>query len=234
MLGTRLDDAVPLPAAQVHIQSAQPKRVSACPGPVHVDEQGVAALQGRVLQGDVALLEQPGVQVDAPVERGEPVVRHDDERRVVVHHLEHAPQRLVHFFVERADAVPQQLVRFMERVRGVGVVVEHVRALVDTREVEEQQSLVEGVEKVVQCAPPLAEDELRLVPELASTEDPLRERLGVLGELLRVERAQHVVEVSRPSIGVRERHRRVFRVDLQGADIQLEIGSHLLQIEARH
>ena len=82
------------PAAQVHVQPVEAESVRLGAVPVHIGVQRVLSLPRGIPQSRVALLDQPGIQVDLPVERRETVIRHDDERRLVVDHLEGAAHDL--------------------------------------------------------------------------------------------------------------------------------------------
>ena len=107
VLLARRDDTVLLTTLEVDVQAVEPGGVGLGRTPIDVEKQRKLTLDRRVLQRHVALLEQPRVQVHAPVEGREPVVGHDDQGRVLVDVLQDPPDGLVHLLIEGPDPIAQ-------------------------------------------------------------------------------------------------------------------------------
>ena len=72
-----MNDPVTFPALQIEVKAVQSKTVSASAAPVHIRPRLVLIGIGIALQLDIAVLQQPCVQVEGSVVRSEAVVRKD-------------------------------------------------------------------------------------------------------------------------------------------------------------
>src|SRR5689334_5490076 len=207
-LGSAFDDArialAALAAGQVEVERVEPDAVGARLRPVDVRQ--IAPLTG--LQHEVALVQEPGVQVDLASPALEAVVAHHDQPRVAPHVLADVADHRVHAQVDvlehlapgAALAMRPGLVRaggealVVERVLAVAVAPHHVAAQVDAREVEEQEAAlrvrVPARERVVEQAHALVVHQPRLIHELRVAQRLVLERVDVLGHALGVVEAQ--------------------------------------------
>jgi FAD/FMN-containing dehydrogenase len=139
------DDALSFAAGLVDVEAVEPDPVGPGPGPVRVVEQGRLLLVPGPLEPVVAVVEEPGVEVEAAPEGVEAVVRHDKDDGVLVRFLEGQVEGPVHLTVGLGDDVPEAggELGVVGRVPGVGQPPEHVLALVGAREVVKKQPGVE-------------------------------------------------------------------------------------------
>ena len=183
----RRHDAVLLPAGQIHVQAVEAHSVGACARPVDVGEQaGVAALP-VVLQHQVALVLEPGVQVERAPPGGEAVVRHDDQDVVGLQRGHGLADDAVDLLVEIRDHVGVLRVdgRIVGRMPRIHRPPDDVRDLVRVPEVVEEEAALGLGEDVVVLPGDLLLSERGLSQKLVQLEDAVRHRLGVLRHPLR-------------------------------------------------
>ena len=148
----RCDRALLLATLEVDIKSVQSGGIGFRSGPIHIGEELSRFLAGGIFQGDIAVLQKPGVQINPPIERAEAVVRHDDQGRVLVQGLAHAAQSGIQFLIEHRDAVLEEVVLDMGGMLVIHEMPEHVAALVDGSEIDEKEILVGMIEQVIKGA----------------------------------------------------------------------------------
>ena len=119
-------------------------------------------------------------------------------------------------------------------VLGGEGIPEHVRDLIRRAHVVEEQAARELVEDVAVLGEHLLASDRRLLEELLTGEDLTLERLGVLGHPLGVVPAARRGELLGVVRRVRDWHRGVHRVEVDRADVELELRLQLLEVEARH
>ena len=113
------------------------------------------------------------------------MVRHDDECRVLPDGFAHPPQPAVQHLVKFRDAVLQHVVLHVAGMLGIHEVPEHVTALIDGPEIDEEEILVLMLEQIIQRTRALLIDENHLIPELARREHAVVEPLGLLWNAVR-------------------------------------------------
>ena len=232
----RLHAAVGIAAPQVDVQAVQADPVGLGARPVDVAEVGDPGSTARVVQHDVAVVEQPGVQVEGTPPRGETVIRHHHQRRVLGHPVERGPDHLVDLEVPVDDGIGEWRIgdRVVSRVLRIHRPPHHVRHLVEVAEVVEEQSVLEAVEDPVVLTADLAGGDRRLGHEVGVVENAVVEGVGLLGQSLGVEAAADSGELRREVVGRRDRHGRAHGVEVDRRDVELELGVGFLEVEAAH
>ena len=236
VFGALRDDAVALAPAPVHEHAGQAERERLRAAPVDAVEILAARARVLVLEEEVAVVAQPAVHVHAAAEVGEAVVADDHERGVgIVDEVPHLAEQRVDALVHLADRVLPHL-GVLARVRGmarVEVAVEHVLHAVGGVEHGRDQALLRLRDRVEEHALALFVEAHRLIEEHLLVDHAVVERPGVLGEAERGELALLLREVDRVDLGVRDRHRRVLRIDVDRRHVQVHLGRGRDQVELR-
>ena len=186
------------------------------------------------LQGNVALVEQPGIQIKRAIVGREAVVGEHHQRAFGAKPRERPAKRFVHFRVELLDHSPE----FVTGLRGVAGMVrihgppEHVRVEINAREIKKEKPAAIARQLAVEGAQMLGEHEPRLLKIVLVRKDAGRQRLGVLRDALRVERAELVVEFARVARRGGDRQRGIGGVHIHRGHVQLQPGVRLAQMEA--
>ena len=255
----RLHDALGLPALEVEVQAVEAHAVGRRLRPVHgvgdedvLEAAGVLGelLRAALVQDQVAVLQEPGVEAELAPVGGEAVVRHDHDDRVVSHAVEDLPEEGVHLEVEVVHHVApggaisvrppaRALVRdrlVEERVLGVLVAPHHVHGEVHRGDVEEEQAAIVvrdvAVQRVVQHAGPLQIDQLRLSHELGVGEGAVLEGGDLLGHALGVIVADRRREVRGGLLGKGDRVDRRYRIEVDRRGVEHEVRADATQVEA--
>ena len=244
----RRHDAVPLTAAQVDVQARKADAV--CPRPLPIDVQQELLFERvrvRTSGGQVALLEQPGVEVEGAAPGGEPVVRHDDEQGLFAvavaepsfgfETIQGLPDDRIQALVEGRNQVGVGGVdlRVVGRVVRIARTPAHVADLVDVAEVVEEQAsrlLQVLVQHVAVLFRDLVAGDLRLGQELVGSEHVFGQGLRILGHPLGVEAVHRLRqlrgEVRRRRDGRRGRH----RIVVDRTHVELELRFERAQVHA--
>ncbi len=165
-IGARLDDALALAAFEIQEQAGQPQRIGPRPRPVHVAQPFGAAV-GAGLQRQIALAQQPLIQVDPAAERAEAVIGDDHQHVAVLQLRPHAADQRIVVKVQLADGV---LVRGLLApapggMPGIDVAPEHVLDAIGGVEDADQGALAKAVERGEEHRLALAIDVVRLLQE---------------------------------------------------------------------
>ena len=99
----RRDDAVALAPLEVEVEAVESQPVGPGRAPVHRAERPRLRGSRAPAEAEVALLAEPAVEVERPVEGREAVVGHDEEGRPIVHPLQGLPHEDVHVAVRALD-----------------------------------------------------------------------------------------------------------------------------------
>src|SRR4051794_19868525 len=110
---------------------------------------------------------------------------------------------------------------------------EHMAALIDSPEIDEEEIFSLMLQQIVESAGAFFVGEHHLVPELARRQHSVIKSLGVLRNVMRVEPSQVCTQLLGPVLRMRNRHDRVFGINLQRSDIEFELRTELLQVEPR-
>ena len=220
-LVARLNDAGGLAALQVEEHAGQAERVRPRARPIHALQPLLAAV-GILPEDEVAVVEQPAVQVHAAPERGEAVVRENDQQIVVAQLLHHPTDQgvVVPVVVFDRPAVPAGLPPRSGRVAVLHVAPEHVLDAVggveDAGQTPPPQALQSGEEHLL----PLTVDVVRLLEEGRIVRHALVERGRVLRQTQSGEVADPFRQVGRVVRRMRDRHRRLLGVDVDGRQVE--------------
>ena len=218
------DDASALAALQIEIDARQAETVRLGAAPVDVSQ--VALVPGVGLHREIAFPREPGIQVDAALERLEPVVGQDEEHGLLVD----VPHRLAHDAIH-ADiellqrvrvAAPPVAVRAVGRMVGFQVPVEHVLDSVRRVEHARDHAFAGAFEGRLEHRLALRADLLGLLQERLFVDDPFVQGPGVLRQAERGEIAEQLRQVRRVERGMGDRKRRLFRVDGDGRQVQAD------------
>src|SRR6185437_7310689 len=195
-----------LAAGEIQIETVQTKSVSFCFGPIRARE--VRVFRGRTVQREEAAPIKPRVQVYSAVKRSESVIGHDNQLRV---------RFAAHDFAKTSIYI---LVDF-QQLRFV-FAPEHVRVLVDGREIEKKQAAVEMPKRVAQKLPLIFKHKMSLRKELRQREDALSQRCCVFRDAESEETAGFVRDGLTVRRGRGKRQRRREGIDVDRSDIKLE------------
>ena len=88
-----LNGSVDFAAGEIEIKSVDPQSVRSCVRPIDVEQVAVCSALAGVLRADIAVVQQPRIQIELPAKRREAVVRHDHQQGFVVGSLQAAQWR---------------------------------------------------------------------------------------------------------------------------------------------
>ena len=200
-----IDDTLGFPALEIEIDASEAKRVGAGAGPINAFE----IIARCAIEREIALVEQPGVEIDAASERGEAVIGEDEHGGAGVGVGERAAQHAVHVAIHVFD---HGLVR-------VTHVLHTVRRVEDARD----HALPGVVERAEEHGLALVLDQLRLLQETGLIDRAFVQRPRVLGHAERGERAEQFREVNGVVTRMTDRQCGIFGVDLDGRGVQREV-----------
>ena len=198
------------------------------PRPVHVAQPFGAAV-GAGLEREVALAQQPLVQVDAAAERGEAVIGDDHQHVAVTQLLAHPAHERVVVRVQLPDGVAMRgLVAAPGcRMTRVDVAPEHVLDAIGGVEDADQAAAVEPIERGEEHLLALAVDVVGLLQERPIVGHALVERPGVLGQAERRVGPHLLGEVRRVVRRMRDGHRRRLGIEVDGRHVEREVVAQL-------
>ena len=179
------------------------------------------------VKDEVAVVEQPAVEVDPAAERAESVVGDDHQHRVVAVALrDRLADEVVHAAVEVADdvAAVEDALFGPGGVAIVDVAPEGVLETVGAVEDADDQPARDLVDRVEEHRLALAVGVEALLDELVVVDDVLVQRPGVLGEAERREGPLFLRQVLREDGRISDRHRGLLGVDVDGRDVEAEFG----------
>src|SRR5437667_3315864 len=188
-LSARCHNALALASVHVQIQPVEAKSVSAGLAPVHVGQRLIVVRIRITLQGDVAIIQQPRIQVERAPVRSEPVIRQNQQSCVLIQLGKNLAEHLVHLLVE--------LLEDGTILRGKGCVVclvlgvnqppQHGRVEVETGEIKEEDTFLKFGKLQIKNAAKLGQQGTRLHDKFLVIYHAFGETLGVLCNSLRVE-----------------------------------------------
>ncbi len=157
------------------------------------------------------------------------MVRDDEERRLVVDFGQYLRQRAVHRAVEVLDG-PLDLGRrvgLVQRMLGVHRPPHHMGVLVDAGEVEVEEAVVKVGQRFLETGEAFTQHDFGLCEVLLLLEDAVREGLRIFGEPLGVVPARASGDLRRVAARRAYGQRRLEGVDVDGGDVEPEMGPHL-------
>src|ERR1700737_2175202 len=99
-LDAGFDDSLTLASAQIQVQPIQAEAVGAGAAPVHIGK-GLGLVRTRLaLESDVAVVKQPGIEVERAIVGRESVVGEDQESSAIIQSLQYLPQHLIDLLVK--------------------------------------------------------------------------------------------------------------------------------------
>ena len=207
-------DALRFAPLQVQVESAESQRISARAGPVHVVEIA-AGFGGLAGEREIAVLMQPGVQIDGAAEAAESVVGEDEEHRIRIHVLHGFSHQRVHALIEVGDrALPLRVAAAFE------VAIEHVLNAVAGIE-DARHHAAPGVrQRVVEHGLALGQQRPCLVQERPLVDHAFIERPGILRHADGREGAEQFGQIHGVVSRVADGQRGRFGIDLDGRDIE--------------
>ena len=140
------DDSLTLAILEVEVEAVEADAVGHGLRPVDVEDRSLLLLPGDVLDRQVAVVPQPGIEVELAGELGETVVGTDEEERIrVLCRRQDLADEPVHLLVQMMDVAGKAHVGLVVlRVGRVHVAPQHVRVLVGRGDVEVEKALVEA------------------------------------------------------------------------------------------
>ena len=245
--------SLPMISAFSAAASAPGATMPCCSRPLHVQEHAGEAERSRRGCADqstsrshsaapvapgfsvkIAFALQPRVQVDAAAERAEAVIRDHHQHVALAEPLQDAPDQRVVVLVQIPDRVAMAGWRgAARRVPRVEVPPEHVLDAIGRVE-HAHERCRRAADRAPRRTSPRARGRCRRSAAGTSfVGDAFVERPGVLGQAERRVRADALREIRRVVRRVRDRHRRLLRIEVDRRHVEREVLVHLDHQQAR-
>ena len=185
-------------------------------------------------QREIAVLMQPGIQIDAASERLEAVVGDDHQQGLVVDLLHDAADQFVHARVEILNHLRTLIARHIARGRMIVVEVapEHVLHAVGGVEDAGAQALLRFLERVEQHALAIVVIGVALREEGVVVENMFVQGPGVFGEAERRVGPEEFRQINGIRDGMRDGQIGLAGIDVHRRHVDFDFGRKFLEIEA--
>ena len=213
-----------LAAFLIDIDAGEPEGVGACARPIDFPE--IFSLAGSArLESEIAVLEQPGVEVHTAFEAGEAMIAENEKDRFLIDVCESLADEGIGAHVKFFDhtAVGAAAVFLRE---------EHVLHAVGGIEDAGHDPAACAIERAEELGLALFVNEIGLFEKGGVIDGVLVERPGVFGHAKRGIRTKQFGEVGGVVAGVRDGQRRIFGVDIDGRVIQRKLRLDFREQEA--
>src|SRR5438874_5523865 len=188
-LSARCHNALALASMHVQIQPVEAKSIRAGLAPVHVGQRLIVVRIRITLQGDVAIIQQPRIQVERAPVWSEPVIRQNQQSCVLIQLGKNLAEHLVHLLVELLEngTILRGQGCVVCRMLGVNQPPQHVRVEVETGEIKEEDTFLKFGKLQIKNAAMLGQHSSGLLEKFLVIQHAVGESLGVLCNSLRVE-----------------------------------------------
>src|SRR5207248_10209478 len=164
-LGARRHNALSLASMQVQIQPVEAKPISASLAPIHVGQRLIVVRIGVALQRDVAIIQQPRIQVERAPVRSKSVIGQNQQSRVLIQLGQNLAEHLVHLLVELLEngTILRGKSCVVCGMLGVNQPPQHVRVQIAAGEVKEEDTFLKFGELQIEDAAMFGQHRSRLL-----------------------------------------------------------------------